>query len=484
MAPGAAGQEFPPGAEGLSDSDANPPARLTEDSPAVRVELIAEGFDAPVFLTQPDDESGRLFVVDQVGSIRIVTSDGELRDEPFLDIGDELIELDEGYDERGLLGLAFHPEYAENGRFFVYYSAPARDEAPEEWDHTSVLAEYEVSEDPNLADPDSARTVLEIDQPFGNHNAGQILFGDDGYLFVPLGDGGDGGDTDPEDEPKGRPERGHAQTVSNFLGTVLRIDVDSELPYAVPVDNEFVERPGLDEIYSYGLRNPYGFSKDLETGDLYAFEAGQALFEEVNRIENGGNYGWNILEGSVCFNPDNHLEPLENCRERGYFGEELIMPVLEYQRSPEVGSVVVPGVMYRGEAIPDFQGKILFGDYSRIRFIPEGVIYLGEPEEGGPGDIEQVRVANPVDRRTDGSLNRFLLGISQDLDGEAYAMTTSMGGPAGGTGEVYLLTSVDEEPAGRSWSSWMLIGFAIVIVATLILGLVRRRIGNTAGRDP
>lgn len=232
-----------------------------DDPVPVRLERIADGLTAPVFVTQPA-EGDELFVVDQPGQVRVVR-DGITLETPFLDLSDRIVELQDGYDERGLLGLAFHPEYPENGRFFVYYSAPLRDGAPEGWDHTSHLAEFRVSDDdPLRADPASERIVMRVDQPFVNHNAGHIIFGDDGLLYVPLGDGGNGGDIDPPDDDRGRPEGGNAQTRSTLLGSVLRIDVDGDTPYGIPADNPFANGGGRPEIWAYGLRNPYGLSRE------------------------------------------------------------------------------------------------------------------------------------------------------------------------------------------------------------------------------
>jgi glucose/arabinose dehydrogenase len=441
------------------------PAGWQPGGPEVRVETVADGFTAPVNLATPPGEPEKLHVVDQPGQIWIVES-GSRHGEPFLDLSDRIIDLDPDYDERGLLGLAFHPDYEENGRFFVYYSAPLRNEAPEGWDNTSHLSEFAVDpEDPDRADPGSERIILEVDQPFGNHNAGQIRFGDDGHLYVPLGDGGNGGDIDPPDDDRGRPPDGHGQTVATLLGSILRIDVDGEAPYEVPEDNPLVDEEGQDEIFAYGLRNPYGLSVDLDTGDLYSFEAGQLLFEEVNLIEPGRNYGWNIKEGLACFDPDDFAEPLDDCPDEGPEGEPLIDPIVVYERSPERGSVVVPGIRYRGTRMPEFEGRLIFGDYSRIRFLPRGIVYMAtEPGDGGTWPIEEARVVDG----TEGTLDRFLLGIVQDGNGEAYALTTALGGPEQRTGEVLALHSVAEDTAGWPWWAWLLVTIAAVAVASVV----------------
>jgi glucose/arabinose dehydrogenase len=474
------------------------PEVAAPEGPAVGIETYADGLTAPVYLTQPNGDERR-FIVDQAGEIRIVEDDS-LLDEPFLDLSQQLVELDRNYDERGLLGLAFHPDYDDNGRFFVYYSAPLAEDAPEGWDHTSVLSEFRVDpDDSNRADPESERVVATFDQPFNNHNAGQILFGEDGMLYVPLGDGGNGGDVDPDDDDRGRPPRGHAQTPSTLLGSILRIDVDVDDEtgaeggdgYAVPDDNPFADADGVEpEIWAYGLRNPYGLSRDLETGDLYVADAGQARWEEINEIERGGNYGWNIREGPDCFDPDDFGRPPERCRERGYRDEPLIEPVVSYLRSPDEGSVIVPAIRYRGSELDELEGRLLFGDYARIRFLPQGVIYAATPpadeeQAGGPGagdgwEIEELRVEGAADGRDDGLLNKFLLGIYQDAEGEAYALTTANGGPTGDTGEVFALRST-ENGGGWPWWGWLALGLGIMLVTVVALTGWRRRRGDGDG---
>lgn len=219
--------------------------------PTVGLELVADGLSAPVQALSPPDGSGRLFVVDQVGRIRVVSADGVLLEEPFLDLRDRLVPLGPDLDERGALGLAFHPDYAANGRLFVYYSAPLRTEGPAGWDHTSHVSEFSVSNDPDIADGGSERVVLQVDQPQANHNGGQVMFGPtDGHLYISLGDGGGGNDVGTGHTPA----IGNAQDTTNLLGAILRIDVDGAEPYAIPADNPFAGIEGRDEVFAYGLR--------------------------------------------------------------------------------------------------------------------------------------------------------------------------------------------------------------------------------------
>ena len=471
----------------------DPPVGPLEDDPRpIRLESVATGLGAPVYVAEPDDGTGRLFIVDQVGRIHVLGADGDLRGTPFLDLSDRIVDLEEGYDERGLLGLAFHPDYADNGRLFVYYSAPAREEAPDGWDHTSRVAEFRVSpDDPDRADPDSERLVMAVDQPFPNHNGGHIAFGHDGYLHIPLGDGGNGGDIDPAGEDLGRPERGNGQALSTLLGAILRVDVDGDgdRTYEIPADNPFTDEPGVrSEIWAYGFRNPYGFTVDRETGDFWAADAGQLRWEEVSLVEPGGNHGWNIREGTRCFDPDDFSQSPDDCRDTGYRGEPLVDPLIEYARGPERGSVVVPAVRYRGDRMPEFAGAVVFGDYSEVRFRPNGVLYVAD-EADGPGTwpVRRLVVDNAAQiGGGQGTMQRFLLGIGQDLDGELYALTTGRGGPAGTSGEVFAIRSAaaaddDGVPVGVWLVGGGVLLFVLLAAALTARGARRRR--DAAGGD-
>lgn len=306
-----------------------PPApQPPESGPLVALKPWLKGLDSPVGLVYPNDGSGRLFVVEQSGRIRVVQN-GQLLPEPFLDLTDRVV----SGGERGLLAVAFHPNYRENGLFFVNYTGAEG--------HTRV-ARYRVSAaDPNRADPGSGEVILLVEQPYANHNGGDTKFGPDGYLYIALGDGGAGGDP-----------HNHGQNLESLLGKLLRIDVDGSTPYGIPPDNPFVSRPGRDEIWAYGLRNPWRFSFDRQTGDLYIADVGQNRLEEINfqPASSGGgqNYGWNIYEARERFKQGEAANP--------------VFPVAQYTHD-EGGCSITGGYVYRGQEIPWLQGAYLYGDY-------------------------------------------------------------------------------------------------------------------------
>jgi glucose/arabinose dehydrogenase len=302
------------------------PAAIARAQDRLRLEPVAEGLEQPVFVTHAGDGSERLFVVEQAGRILILDG-GELLEEPFLDITEDV----GAGGERGLLGLAFHPAYADNGRYFVHYTRAE--------DGASVIAEFEVSPDPDRS-RQGGRRLLTVDQPFANHNGGMIAFGPDGFLYIGLGDGGSGGD------PGNR-----AQDRDELLGKILRIDVDGRRPYAIPPDNPFAGGGGRPEIYALGLRNPWRFSFDRRRGKLYVGDVGQREREEIDIVRIGRNYGWRVLEGSRCF------EPPEDCDRSG-----LKLPRTEYGHGGGRCSVT-GGYRYRGRAVPALKGLYVFGDY-------------------------------------------------------------------------------------------------------------------------
>ncbi len=297
-------------------------------------EIVASGFTRPVQVTNAGDGSHRLFVVEQAGFIRVIQG-GEILPDPFLDISG----LVSCCGERGLLGLAFHPNYGENGYFYVNYTRSS--------DRATVIVRYSVSSDPNRADPLSASGLLTIAQPFSNHNGGQILFGPDGYLYIGMGDGGSGGD--PQD---------NGQNKNTLLGALLRIDVDGGVPYAIPADNPYVGVDGADEIWAIGLRNPWRFSFDWETGDLYIGDVGQGDWEEISYqaadTPGGLNFGWRCREATHTYTS------LPPCNDPAYLAT-LTNPIAEYSHAE--GRSVTGGFVYRGSRYPSLWGRYFFADY-------------------------------------------------------------------------------------------------------------------------
>ncbi len=422
------------GASATANQTADPAASL----PSVNLETVAEGLVSPVYLTSPAGDARR-FVVDRTGQIYILNQDGRLLEQPFLDISDRMVDLDERYDERGFLGLAFHPDYADNGRFYVYYSAPLRDSAPDNWNHTAHISEFTVSEDdPNVADPNSERVLLEVDQPQMNHNGGALAFSPkDGYLYISLGDGGAA-----DDVALGHPPIGHGQDTTTLLGDILRIDVDRGWPgYAIPQDNPFVGREGADEIYAWGWRNPWRMSFDRGGNhDLYVTTNGQNLWEAVYLVEGPANYGWNILEGTHCFSTAEPNQSPETCDRTGREGEPLRLPIIEYPHlanqgdSPIAGASVSGGFVYRGSAIPELHGRYVFGDWSSSFEEPQGQLFVADP--AAPGALWSIQRLSDLDL--------FLLGFGEDSEGELYILTTENAGPSGQTGKVHKLVASQE----------------------------------------
>lgn len=295
-------------------------------------------FTRPVDLQYPPDNSNRIFVVEQAGIISVFPNDsGVTAKKTFLDIREK---VDDQGNEEGLLGLAFHPDYQTNGYFYVNYTAtnPNR----------TVISRFQVSSNLDVADPSSEVVLLTFEQPYSNHNGGQVSFGPDGYLYIAVGDGGSGGD--PHD---------HGENPATLLGTILRIDINKQEDgkrYGIPPDNPFANnRNGYrKEIYAYGLRNPWRFSFDSENGRLWTGDVGQNAYEEIDVIEKGGNYGWNTMEGNHCF------EPRTGCDRSG-----LKMPIHEYGRGD--GISVTGGFVYRGPSLKDLVGRYIYADYATRR---------------------------------------------------------------------------------------------------------------------
>lgn len=324
---------------------AKPPAELDVSPLGVKVVEAYPNLriDRPIVITGAGDGSGRLFIADQFGQIHVIDeADTEVEEaEVFIDIRDS-VTYKERENEEGLLGLAFHPKFSENGKFYLYYTIS-------EQPHVSVISQFNLSEShPKLGDPASEVELMRIQQPFWNHNGGTLVFGPDGYLYVGLGDGG-----------KANDPLLSGQDLSKLLGSILRIDVDrtsGDRPYGIPDDNPLVGKDGVwPEIYAWGLRNVWRMSFDPKTGDLWAADVGQNDWEEVNLIVKGGNYGWSLREGANRFT----LGGGEGSGPR----PDLIDPLIEYPHTDDWGKSVTGGAVYRGTKTPMLDGYYLYGDY-------------------------------------------------------------------------------------------------------------------------
>ena len=425
--------------ETVTGSTTDPPETTTSTTPdetdlpsALGAEPIATGLTAPLDIAFPALPDVRAYIADQAGEVAVLTEEG-LSSSPLLDVRDRMVDLG-GYEERGLLGLALHPEFPDNRRLFVRYSGAG---APAGFDHTFVLSEFEVTPDWMEVEPDSERRLLEIPEPQSNHNAGPLVFGPDGYLYVAVGDGGGGGDrgSGHVDDWYEANDGGNGQDVTeNLLGSILRIDVDSttdSTPYGIPEDNPLVGRAGLDEHYAWGFRNPWGMSF---TGDeLFVADVGQNRFEEVSIVEKGGNYGWNVREGTHCFSTESPSTPPESCPTSTSDGQPLIDPIIEYSHGGDIGGVaVVGGYRYTGSAIPGLEAAYVFADWRA-----NGTLYVAtEPEDDGLWPITGIPVTG-----TSG-FGSNVLGFGRDRDEELYVLTSQRSNVSGSTGAVHRLVGI------------------------------------------
>ncbi len=453
LAIAACGDDDEAGARQIPDAGPGSDAGFVPDAGAgpdgsvggnVALALVADGLTSPVTLTEAPDNTGRLFVVDQIGTIRVIASDGTLQAPPFLDVRSLIVTLSPDYDERGLLGLAFHPDFATNGRFFVYYSAPPR---LANYDNTSTLAEYQIPPGSAGAQPQQVALLLQQDHPQSNHNAGTLAFGPDGMLYLSIGDGGGEDDKDMGhvDDWYTVNAGGNGQDIKmNLLGNVLRLDVSTPGKYTVPADNPFVASgKGRGEIYAYGFRNPYRFSFDMGgTHDLLLGDAGQEMWEEIDVVHSGGNYGWNVKEGSHCFSTAAPTTVLASCPTvDSETGDTLVDPVIEMFNltNPMRGSAqglltIIGGYVYRGQMVPQLSGRYVFGGYSTDAMAPAGAVFAAIPGTGtGTWTSETIAFSG----QPNGAVGRFVIGFGQDRQGEVYVMTNDNTGPTGSTGRVY-----------------------------------------------
>ncbi|MGL4609498.1 MAG: PQQ-dependent sugar dehydrogenase [Trueperaceae bacterium] len=349
-----------------------------------KLEPLVEGLEMPVYITQAPGNTEQFFVVEKSGQIRLVEN-GTVQDQSVLDIRD----LVSTKAEQGLLGLAFHPDFEQNGYIFINYTDFTDDTRPQ----NTQIVRYTLED--NIANPDSAKTILTISQPHSNHNGGMIAFGPDGYLYIGMGDGGSGGD----------PYQ-HGQNMDSLLGKVLRIDINTDEPYVVPDDNPFVGQENVrPEIWTVGWRNPWRWSFDRETGDMWLGDVGQDIYEEISfqaAGQGGGNYGWR------CYEAMHEYDLSENCEDK-----EFIEPVFEYEHSE--GASVTGGYAYRGEALPDLQGTYIYGDFT------SGKIWFATQQDGEWTSNEWL------------DTELFISSFGEDNDGELYVVDYS--------GAVYQLTA-------------------------------------------
>ena len=424
----------------------------TNVTPTPNLKLIADNLVSPLSVVEAPDSSHRLFIVDETGKIWIVPQNGTMLSTPFLDISSKLVSLNAAYDERGLLSLAFHPLFKTNGKFYIFYTAPPRAGGPTpgvNWNNLTRVSEFKVSSaNANLADPASERVILEADHPQLNHNGGTVAFGPDGYLYISIGDGGN-----KDDVGNGHladwyatNAGGNAQNLwRNLMGKVLRIDVNGS-PYTIPPDNPFVASSNFKkEIYAYGFRNPYRFSFDMGGNhDLYLGDAGQSLYEEIDIVTKGNNYGWNVKEGAVCFDTDSDLLIRSTCPLTDSLGKNLIDPIIQLTNKANpngqgIATVIVGGNVYRGNALPQLQGRYVFGIFSQGGSGSAGAnakLYLGKSAVTGLWSYEDLSLKDYPN-----NLGYYLKGFGQDLSGELYITVTGVQGISGTTGKVYKIVA-------------------------------------------
>ena len=369
-------------APGASEGPTNPPATMDF---AIGLEPFAEVQGGPLAIAAPDDGTGRLFVATRAGQVWSVSADGVVLPDPMIDLSPFIV----SGGEQGLLGLDLHPDFPADPRAFINYTGENGD--------TSISSIALDPANPDRFDVGSLRRLLFIEQPYANHNGGGTVFGPDGYLYLALGDGGSGGD--PHD---------NGQRLDTLLGKILRIDVDAEgREYGIPDGNPFVDGDGMDEIWQYGLRNPWRFSFDRGTGDLWIGDVGQGAWEEIDVArggEGGLNFGWNRMEGGHCYRDD------------GCSPDGLTLPVTEYGH--DRGCTVIGGYVYRGEAFPVLEGAYLFADYC------SGLIFAIE-------STTSALVAPAEVGDTDGGVSAF----GEDTNGELYVTTLD--------GTIYRVTATE-----------------------------------------
>jgi glucose/arabinose dehydrogenase/plastocyanin len=401
--------------------------RIAKGDLTIELQEVASGMAAPMGFACPDDGTGRLFVFDQAGLVYVIQGGIKLAT-PMLDARPRMVSLG-GYQERGLLGLAVHPNFAANPYIYTYTSetnAPTPDfpmsgGSP---NHQSVITEWRIDNgNANIVDPSSRRQIMRIDQPQSNHNGGGLRFGPDGYLYIALGDGGSA-----DDQGTGHSSGGNGQDKDRVYGKMLRIaprgNNSTNGQYGLPADNPFVDQAGLDEIYAWGFRNPYTFSFDRFTGELYVGDVGQNQVEELNRVFKGGNYGWPIKEGGFFFDPDGGNSGFITTAPVRTVPHDLVDPIAQYDHDD--GLAIVSGYMYRGSKVPGMLGRYVTGDWGSFG-TPSGRLYYLDGSE-----LKEFRIG-----LNDRSLGIWIKGFGEDTEGEIYVCGSTTLGPSGTTGVIY-----------------------------------------------
>ena len=414
------------------------PAKIPKGNLRVDLQTVADGMVSPIGMAVPDDGSGRLFVYDQIGLVYVIQN-GTLLPTPLLDVRNRLVTLMPGYDERGLIGLALHTNFAQFPFVYTYTSEP--NGPPADFpilytdggtnDHQQVIAEWKIdATNNNQVDITTRREILRLDKPQFNHNGGTMRFGPDGFLYFGVGDGGAADDQGPGHSPGG-----NGQDTTRILGKINRIDVDARTSangqYGVPSGNPFVGQAGfLPEIYAYGFRNPYSFSFDLRAGDLYVGDVGQNDVEEIDRVVKGGNFGWSIKEGSFYFDANGTNNGFVTSVPVREVPPGLIDPIAEYDH--DEGQAVIGGYLYRGSVIPGLAGKYVTGDLGTANL--GRLFYLDETNN----------LTEFVIGTNDRPMGIFLKGFGQDTAGELYVLGSTNIGPSGTGGKVMKLVPLQD----------------------------------------
>lgn len=417
---------------------------------SLALETVAVGLTAPIHLEEPADGSGRKFIAQQDGVVRVLGADGRLAPEPFLDLRARLLPLERGFEERGLLGFALHPQFARNGRVYASYSSPLRAGAPPGWNHTRRVSEFTARPgELSRVDADSERVLLELDWPSRKHNGGGLAFGPDGYLYIGLGDSGasHGIGKEVRWEAFNVPAEALAwdnlaQDRESLFGKILRIDVDRGFPgYAVPRGNPFAAGGGRGEVWAWGFRNPFRIAFDRDgSGDFYVTAVAETLWEAAYRVQRPGNFGWPLIEGAHCVDRLRPRQPPASCAQRDAFGTPLELPVVEYPNMqashPEtklgvagVGTAITGARRYRGRALPSLAGQLVVTDWSASFKQPSGQIFVATP--AADGSLWPMRRVLQLDTR--------IVGLAEDRAGELYVLTNETFGPYGDSGKVLRL---------------------------------------------